>query len=1048
MITLSENKIDIIYHLGDIHIRPLQRHDEYREVFDKLYKLITKGSLVVICGDIVHEKDKITPELIVLFREFLKNLSLITDVIVFSGNHDLIENNLTRTSILEALTQDINVHYLKYTDKYKYGDIVFHLKSLEDKKPFIKPTKKNINIALYHGCLREIGFNKDGYSVSDFKQYDLTLLGDIHQRQFLDKNVAYSGSLIQQNYGETIDKHGFIKWNIRDMTYEEIDIHNDYGYITLNIKDDVYELPELPKYSRIRYKYINSNIEEIKKIIATKTKVISDTDVELFEDTKDGYEEEFVSEIDDRDIFKSECKYELDNILKLDSELKKDINFNTDKTISYKWTIDTLEFKNIFIYGGNKLNKINFKDKNNVLGILGNNAIGKSSIINIILFALFDKISSDYSSADVLNKNSSKLYVKITFKIGEDTYIIEREGSVSNGKNFFKTNFMKVEDKSIKSLNGKDKIRTQQIINQIIGERDIFILCNVVSNSHNISLLGMTSNSILETFTKLLKLDKYEELNNNISKKIKKNNLELSNKKGNLEMIEDINEDELIKKRIFIEELQDNLLEFQNDIHDIKDITKEYEEQLDILRNEILEIRNNIEPELELENRKFKYKEERPFDYNEYCIKKNKLEELKDLEYKNVNIRNIYKNKTIEELEEIKKKYKINKINSKKNIKNINVDKIKTLEQEIINLENSISIDYLYQKAIQLKQDILEDNCNKNKLIEFLESIKCTKEIEKIKNNLKNKKASLIKLQKDLTINEENIKYNKLIDKQIRENNKNEKEIKRIENAIFKVKILLRKDLEKEVEILEYNRYIENVFIIENNKKYNELINKIETEYNKINKFYLENKNKENEFLISKEKIKNTLEYENKLLKDYCENYNRKKELSSIIKELDYQSKLFNEYKRLVDKKCIPKIILKQKITFIENDINKYLENMVNFKIKFKVDKKVEIDIKKNKRVLKPYMCSGYERFILNIIIKQTLNKYCFNNKSNIFFIDEGLDCIDDNNLNKFEDFIKVLNKNYNNIILISQIDRIKKFINNQIYINHNGSFSSLLDTP
>ena len=55
---------------------------------------------------------------------------------------------------------------------------------------------------------------------------------------------------------------------------------------------------------------------------------------------------------------------------------------------------------------------------------------------------------------------------------------------------------------------------------------------------------------------------------------------------------------------------------------------------------------------------------------------------------------------------------------------------------------------------------------------------------------------------------------------------------------------------------------------------------------------------------------------------------------------------------------------------------------------------------------------------------------------------------LDDNNLNKFEDFIKVLNKNYNNIILISQIDRIKKFINNQIYINHNGSFSSLLDTP
>ena len=123
---LPNNQIKYIYQLADIHIRPLERHKEYREVFSKLYIKLKedeniKQSLIVICGDIVHDKDNIKPELILLIREFLKNLSSITDVILFSGNHDLIENNTHRIPSLEALTQDIdNVYYLRETKIYKY----------------------------------------------------------------------------------------------------------------------------------------------------------------------------------------------------------------------------------------------------------------------------------------------------------------------------------------------------------------------------------------------------------------------------------------------------------------------------------------------------------------------------------------------------------------------------------------------------------------------------------------------------------------------------------------------------------------------------------------------------------------------------------------------------------------------------------------------------------------------------------------------------------------------------------------------------------------
>ena len=81
---------------------------------------------------------------------------------------------------------------------------------------------------------------------------------------------------------------------------------------------------------------------------------------------------------------------------------------------------------------------------------------------------------------------------------------------------------------------------------------------------------------------------------------------------------------------------------------------------------------------------------------------------------------------------------------------------------------------------------------------------------------------------------------------------------------------------------------------------------------------------------------------------------------------------MYEIYKNLVDKKCIPSILLKEKLKFIENDINSHLEGLVNFKIEMYMDEtsRFILNIIKNDNLLKAYMCSGYERFILNIMIK------------------------------------------------------------------------------
>ena len=148
---------------------------------------------------------------------------------------------------------------------------------------------------------------------------------------------------------------------------------------------------------------------------------------------------------------------------------------------------------NLFIYGGNVKNKILFEEKDGVIGILGNNAIGKSTIFNIILFALYDKISSEYNIANVLNKDSKKMFIKLEFTIGNILYTLEKFGSIQKTKNGmsskYTTNLFKTDHiDTMLLMNGKDKIKTQQIINELLGDR-AFILCNMISNSLSTSLL-------------------------------------------------------------------------------------------------------------------------------------------------------------------------------------------------------------------------------------------------------------------------------------------------------------------------------------------------------------------------------------------------------------------------------------------------------------------------------------------------------------------------------------------------------------------------------
>jgi hypothetical protein len=47
--------------------------------------------------------------------------------------------------------------------------------------------------------------------------------------------VVFCGSLVQQNFGESIHNHGFLSWDMETLTYTEHNIETEYGFYQFKI---------------------------------------------------------------------------------------------------------------------------------------------------------------------------------------------------------------------------------------------------------------------------------------------------------------------------------------------------------------------------------------------------------------------------------------------------------------------------------------------------------------------------------------------------------------------------------------------------------------------------------------------------------------------------------------------------------------------------------------------------------------------------------------------------------------------------------------------
>jgi len=581
-----------IAHLADTHILNTKRHDEFKEVFAKIYEILRdeKVDYIVHCGDIAHTKTQISPEFVEMASDFFKNLADIAPTYIILGNHDTNLKNDTRQDAISPIIKALNLPNL-YLQKYS-GEIIvddkisFNVLSRLDENNWKKPTDlTKINIALYHGAISGVqtdtGYTLENgeHNINALEGHDFAFLGDIHKSNQLvdaDGRVRYPGSTIQGSFGELDDK-GFLIWDIKnkeDFSCKHFIIPNPRPFITIEL-DEEGNLPDilLKEGSRVRVMANKSvSLDKSKKAVEIIKNKFSPESVTFVSKTKKlGIDANDASNVATnlqnlRDLsvqeklirdFLKDYKAEeevIQKVLELNKKYNSSIEEDDDIYRNVKWKLKSLEWDNLFNYGED--NKINFENLNGIVGIFGKNYSGKSSVVDSILYTIYNTTSkNNRKNLNIINQTKDKGVGKVEVEINGENYIIGRTSEKYTKKvKGVETVEAKTEvefTSDAGSLNGLARNDTDKNIRKYFGTVDDFFLTSMASQFGYLSFIGEGSTNRKQILAKFLDLESFEkkfklakddsaeikalvkrlEVNNNYDELIKQAEINVSNSK-------------------------------------------------------------------------------------------------------------------------------------------------------------------------------------------------------------------------------------------------------------------------------------------------------------------------------------------------------------------------------------------------------------------------------------------------------------------------------------------------------------------------------------
>lgn len=1054
------NNFTNVLHIGDIHIRLTQRHQEYVEAFDKLYASIDKTphtTAILVAGDIFHNKSDLSPESIKIASNFLKNLADRRPTILIAGNHDATLANKNRLDSLSPLVDALNhknLYYLKETECYIIGDILFNNYGVFDDPdkyikykdiPAIYRNEVNYNIALFHGPVNN-AVTDVGYIVSSrtimadtFDGHQMVMLGDIHKHQILqeynhadDKPViVYCGSLLQQDHGEELLGHGFVYWELKSKKFVHVEIPNDYGFYTIEVNKGVLstDINNIPKKAKLRIKCTESIPSEIKSVLSDIRNVSNITEVSYIRVDEAAYNKNIIDATDfnlqnvadidyQNNLIKEYIKNKKvtisDDTLECIYALNKELNNALTKEYiskNIRWKPKIFKFDNMFSYGENNI--IDFSKMNGSMGLFANNASGKSSILSALSFCLFDKCDRAFKASHVLNSQKMTFRCEFNFEINGVDFFIERKG-VSDKKGAVKVDvkFWKTVDGKDIELNGEARRSTNDIIRDYIGEYEDFILTVLsIQNGKDGSFVDMGQTERKDLLAQFMGLNIFDKLSGLAMDNYRESSILLKNFN---------NEDYTIK----LNEIQNEIKKLERDIVAQNAAIDETLVAREKHNNALIDLTKkliNIGTEI----------------VDITILEKNKIEQVKKIDGNNFAISVLGGKIDLHERSIISTNNEIARLDGK-NIKE-NLAAYITLKDRHSQLQSRIDTKKIVikgklEKLAKLEEHKYDPNCNFCVTNVFVrDAIKTKEELENDKNDVISMMAAF-----NTTVNElgnlswvlsENDTYEALI----KTRHKLTIELSTLSNDILKEEKLLGQN---NTALVQSNHQIEFFYQqkenIENNKVVNDNIREIKSLIKALDDEY---KDKNKNLNLSSTSLQINIDrkklIEENLLK---------------IKELELKNDCYKYYTAAVSRDGIPYDLITQALPTIEKEVNDILHQIVDFTISLKTDgKNVSSYISYDDKKWPLEMSSGMEKFVSSLAIRVALVNISNLPRPNFIAIDEGFGCADKENLASMSTLFVYLKSQFDFIWIISHLDEMRDMVDKQIEIKKESGFSKIV---
>jgi len=1055
-------KITHIVHISDIHIRLTKRHDEYREVFDQLYaeiKQTPETTLIINTGDTLHSKTDLSPECVSLASELLKKLADIRPLVMILGNHDLNLSNSNRLDSLSPIVTALNHHnifYLKNSGLYKIKNVLFNVYSvLEEPENYLKnsdiPSRYTDNIDclinLYHGSVDGIKTNT-GYTIKNprmpldkFDGADITMLGDIHIYKTLQEYdkfnkkpvIAYASSIISQDHSETDKYHGYILWNVIDKTHEYKILDNPYGFFTVEIVDGnlVTDMSSCPKNPKLRVKHTNTGLTEVKERVSelkNKYQLSELSYVRCDATAIDNVNSESNNKLDDWNIsdINAQNTLILEYLLKRGeflTEEQKDNLFTLNRNINaelgkedyirhIRYKLKKLEFDNCFCYGEG--NVVDFSKLKDIIGLFSKNASGKSSLVEVLCFALFDKTSKAFKASKIINTEKNYLFCKVTFEINGIDHVIERRG-VKDKKGNIKVdvNFYKIENEKVIELNDEARRGTNAVIRDYIGSFEDFCLTSVALQGKDTAFIDLGQTEKKDLFNRFMGINIFDSLHEIAVDKFKQTNAILKNLQK-----EDFTTDLAnIQKKLEIikSQFQDCKSEYDNKIISLEQCgTLIVDNTSKLIKthatSENLNIKKLTATKENLEN------ERNTFISKELKIKSELSEMIQLATNLNAKFEQLYANRDVESLY---KQYNEKFIEHKDMLHTFELKKMYISEQ--------------FKKLQHLSEHKYDPNCAYCMNNVFVkDAIKTKQELEAEKVTINHLKDGIALLNDELTsfgTIEVDYKEYKLL-----ENEKN----------LLKDKAIRLKKSQMDVEnkILkinqEYSGILHAIELYETNKENihnNSLISTKIEEIKKVKLALTEKTRELNKQLLKLNGDISKLEHQETDIKTNIE----------IARKMEDDIIIYNYYISAISRDGLPYDLISESLPRIENEVNNILSQIVEFSMRIRTDgSNILTNIVYDDKEWPLELCSGMEKFCSALAMRVALTTVSSIPKSDFLIIDEGVSVLDAEHMSMIHSLFTFLKTNYTFIMVISHLDLMRDIVNSHLEIQCSGEYSKI----